>query len=629
VSLFTELKRRNVFRVAVAYVVASWLLLQIADVLMGVLGLPASVGKIVFLVLAIGFLPALVFAWAFEITPEGIKRDADVEGKPAIAHHAARRLDTAVIVMLVAVAALVVWDRLAPEHEPETLQPTSTEAAPEPVFETRETVGDGKPVVESALSRTAVDGRTSIAVLPFVNMSPDADNEYFADGISEELLNVLVELDGLRVPSRTSSFAFKSQDGIDIGDIAAQLQVDHVLEGSVRKAGNRVRITAQLIDVTTDTHLWSETYDRELADIFAIQDEIAARIVSELKLALNIEATPRPTDDLEAYTLYLHGRELLRRRDPEGLLEADRLLAEATDRDPEFADAWASRAMVQVVIPGYLKDEAARFRSPATTYAERALALRPGHPEAMLVLGQVMNVTGDPQGALEQLEATVRQHPGQSTGQLWLAIALAKAGYLNRAFEHVSAARSLDPVHPTVLDWYARIAPLGGAPEQVVPTAERALQLGREQGRVPLFQYFLGAGDRADMARYVDGPDQPGWGWMLEVFEVRDDPVLLPAALDGVDELERQGAGFIVEYMRMNLLLVAGGSEAFFEQLQTVAAVDDTVAILTWLPVSARHRNGQAMRDWAADEGLLTLWTERGWPEFCRPVGDDDFECDG
>ena len=271
-SFLSELKRRNVIRVALAYLVASWLLLQVTDVLIGMLALPDWIGKFIFLIIVIGIVPTLIFSWAYEMTPEGLRPEAEVDHDQSITLHTAKKLDRITIILLLVVASIIVIDRLIPEsaapsdavtvESPNNI-PTATEspATPAPVQQPI-TVPD--------------DGRQSIAVLPFINMSDDQQNEYFSDGISEELLNSLVRIKSLRVPSRTSSFVFKNSDK-NLLEIGRALNVQHILEGSVRKAGKQIRVTAQLIEVATDTHLWSETFTRsfDLDDIFVVQDEIS------------------------------------------------------------------------------------------------------------------------------------------------------------------------------------------------------------------------------------------------------------------------------------------------------------------------------------------------------------------
>jgi len=259
VSFFSELKRRNVFRVGIAYAVTAWILLQVADLVLENLSAPPIVMKVFMLALAIGFPVALIFAWAFELTPEGIKLEKDVDRSKSITHVTAQRMNRNIIIALAIAVVLLLVDKFTPDidtgAEPATARVESA-AAPAPQAEEEE---------------------KSIAVLPFVDMSPNGDQGYFADGISEEILNVLVKTHTLKVAGRTSSFQFRGRSE-DLRTIGEQLGVENILEGSIRKANNRVRITAQLVKASDGFHLWSETYDRDLTDIFAIQDEIARAI---------------------------------------------------------------------------------------------------------------------------------------------------------------------------------------------------------------------------------------------------------------------------------------------------------------------------------------------------------------
>ena len=304
-SIFQELKRRNVFRIGIAYVVLSWVMLQVTDVVVPILSLPDWVARLVLFLLVIGFPFALFFAWVYELTPEGIKREKDVDRSQSITGKTGRKLDRFIIGVLVIAVAVLLLERFTGEVSDDDATQAPQQIASEPI--------DSDSV---ASLQDAPGNDKSVAVLPFVNMSDDEQNEYFSDGISEELLNVLV---GLRVPSRTSSFTFKDST-LKVSDIGRELGVDNVLEGSVRKAGNRIRVTAQLIDVDTDTHLWSETYTRELDDIFAVQDEIAHAIVSALKVTLSGREEQaldqRPTDNIEAYNQYLYGRHWWNQRIP-------------------------------------------------------------------------------------------------------------------------------------------------------------------------------------------------------------------------------------------------------------------------------------------------------------------------
>ena len=283
-SLFEELKRRNVFRVGVAYVVVAWLIIQVIETVSEPLSLPDWT-EAFFIVLLLAGLPiALLFSWAFELTPEGLKKTKDVKVEESVTANTGKKLNNTIIIVLVLALGYFLWER-------QGLVEQAEEHAAEDLIEVTETTG-----------------AVSVAVLPFVNMSADPEQEYFSDGISEELLNLLAKIPELRVPARTSSFQFKGQN-LDIGDVAKQLNVKHVLEGSVRKADVRVRVTAQLIEADTGYHLWSETYDRELDDIFAIQDEISAEIVAALSDTLGISVDEAPhvsaAASSEAYKLLL------------------------------------------------------------------------------------------------------------------------------------------------------------------------------------------------------------------------------------------------------------------------------------------------------------------------------------
>ena len=253
-SLFNELKRRNVLRIATAYVVVAWLVIQVAETIFPLFGFDDAPARIVVIVLAVGFVPAMIFVWVFELTPEGLKKESEIDRNQSITQHTGKKLNRMILIVLALALTYFAFDKFV-------LDPSRDQSK----VETARQEGRSEALAESY-------GDKSIAVLPFVNMSSDPDQEYFSDGISEELLNLLSKIPEMRVISRSSAFSYKGKD-IDIPTIAAQLNVTHVLEGSVRKSGNQIRITAQLIEARSDTHLWSETYDRSLDDIFALQDE--------------------------------------------------------------------------------------------------------------------------------------------------------------------------------------------------------------------------------------------------------------------------------------------------------------------------------------------------------------------
>ncbi len=322
-SLFAELKRRNVFRVAAAYLALGWIVTQVTSTVAPMLHLPDWIGPVVLWIGLIGFPFVLMFSWIYEITPEGIRKESEVDRTQSITHHTARRLDYVVIALLVVAIGLFAFH----EFRPGGRDRVTVVARPSPV----------------ATQGSSSEPDRSVAVLPFVDMSASKNQEYFADGISEELLNLLAKVPQLRVIARTSSFSFKGKEA-DIAEIAKKLNVANVLEGSVRTSGDKVRITAQLIRASDSSHLWSETYDRELNDVFAVQDEIAAAVVAQLKVTLLGAAPTARKTDPKAYALYMQGRELERQASTQSLEQAVALLGQAVAIDPSYAPAWVQLA---------------------------------------------------------------------------------------------------------------------------------------------------------------------------------------------------------------------------------------------------------------------------------------------
>jgi len=368
-SLFNELKRRNVIRVGIAYVVVTWVLLQAIDFVLDIISAPNWVMQ-VFVLAAVAILPmVLIFSWVFEMTPEGIKRESEIDRNQSITPGTGRKLDRTIIIFLTLAVGLLLADRFMQSEN--TAQP----AVPE---------------IEIASSDASDERIKSIAVLPFVNMSSDPEQEYFSDGLSEELLNRLAKNDQLKVAARTSSFQFKGQN-LDISNIGKQLNVAYVLEGSVRKSGNRLRITAQLIEVESGFHLWSETYEREIDDIFAIQDDISAAITKALEAELGtstIEAS-QLTDNLDAYQLYLEARYLLAERGEANMLKAHDLFQQTAALDPSFAKAWSGMAYNYALLPAYGGIVSARQAQDVVQMAAgKALQLNPDNAEAYIALGR-------------------------------------------------------------------------------------------------------------------------------------------------------------------------------------------------------------------------------------------------
>ena len=333
-TFLAELKRRNVLRMAGLYLVAAWLITQVASTVLPAFDAPGWALRAVISTLVAGFLPMMILSWVFELTPEGLKRETEVDRSQSITPLTGKKLDQIIIVVLALALAYFAFDKfaLAPQRELVVRQQNEAE-------------------VSAARTRGGIDalihsyGDRSIAVMPFVNMSPDPEQEYFSDGISEELLNQLTRIAQLRVIARTSSFAYKGKE-VKVEQIAKELNVAHILEGSIRRSGTKVRITAQLIRAADSSHLWSETYDREMTDIFAVQDEIAAAVVAQLKLKLLRAAPTAKVVDPKAYELFLQARALIRQRTADAYTGAIDMLQRALAIDPAYAAAWTQLARV-------------------------------------------------------------------------------------------------------------------------------------------------------------------------------------------------------------------------------------------------------------------------------------------
>ena len=430
--VFDELRRRNVFRMAGLYLVGAWLLVQVASTLFPAFDVPGWTLRALVIVLALGFVPALVFAWLFELTPDGLKRDGDVAPGESIAPQTARRMDRMIIAVLLLALIVFAFDRLvlAPRRDAALVASTTQRIA-------------------AAVPAASGVGRNSIAVLPFVNMSGEAANEYFSDGISEEILNVLAGTPQLQVAARTSSFAFKGK-AMEVPAIARELKVRMVLEGSVRKQGDKVRITAQLIDADTGFHVWSQTYDRKLEDIFAIQDEIARAIGDELKIKIAAagaaSARTGHARNVEAYDLYLQGMALWHQRRGASILQAIDRFRKAIAIDPDFAQAYGGLGLAYSVVPAYTDAiPTAEALALSDDAALHALALDPGNPEAYAALGNTAVSKLQRGTAVALLQRATMLRPSFATAYQWRGSILMSNGELDAGYQSIVRASTLDP----------------------------------------------------------------------------------------------------------------------------------------------------------------------------------------
>ncbi|MBW2714865.1 MAG: hypothetical protein JRD03_02245, partial [Deltaproteobacteria bacterium] len=607
-------KRRNVFRVGAAYGIVAWVLIEVAHTAFPTLQLPDWTTTLVTVLLIMGFPVALVIAWAFELTPEGIKRETAVDPADSVRHATGRRLDFVIIGLLVLAVAYFAVDKFILESEPE-----QAEITPKPL-----------PVAE------AVVREKSIAVLPFVNMSSDPEQEYFSDGLSEEILNLLAKIPGLKVIGRTSSFAFKGKNE-DLRVIGATLDVSTVLEGSVRKSGERVRITAQLIDVSNGAHLWSETYDRTIIDIFAVQDDVASSIIEALKIHVSAAPTRgRPTDNSEAYSLFLKARAALNAFD---IQASEDLLLEVIELDPRFAEAHQQLAYHYWMTSGLL-EEASISQKRVYDAATSALAVDPSLllADALRISGSLDNVSW--LAEIEALERITREEPSNADASGALVWDLLDAGYFRDALGLAEHFVELDPLsafaHVTLATAQFSVGQMSEADQSMLLAGEFGFDggywaLGRlalsEQRDEEAITHFEAAQRRLG---------QPS-GWVRELVTGARNPETGQAYLD--QHIPRIAAALpeevAFEAVRVlhGFYLNFGFVDRYFEILfsfdlrPSVWSEADRMAAEGLRDRESGFTKHPRFLEVAEANGLLILWERRGPPDFCEKL-DGQWVCE-
>ena len=457
-SLFTELKRRNVFRVGVAYAVAAWLVIQVVETILPAFGFGDSAVRVVVIVVAIGLIPALIFAWVFEFTPEGLKREHEVDRSQSITPRTGQTLDRAIIVVLT--LALIYF------------------AIDEFVFESER--------------GTEID--KSIAVLPFNNRSAIPDDVYFVDGIHDDILTQLANLSGLdKVISRTSTERYRDTTK-PMRQIGEELDVVHILEGGVQRAGNRVRINMQLIDANTDKHLWAETYDRELTaeNLFAIQSEISHEIVRALHAVLSDEDNERlnsiPTANLDAYEAFVLGRQEMAKRTAEGIHAAKAHFEKAIELDSNYALAYVGLADSHALLPEYAGANMQDTFAPRQAAIDKALELDPRSGEAYASLAELRMFEERWEEAEKYYLKAINLRPNYATSYHWYALLLRDTGRVEEAVLRIRKALELDPAAPVLTSVLASLLNQLGRVEE----ANAAFLDGaRRNPEFPGFYYHL------------------------------------------------------------------------------------------------------------------------------------------
>ncbi len=417
-NFFAELKRRNVYKVAVAYLVVAWLLIQAASIFFPAFDAPPWVMKLLIIIAFLGFPVALVLSWAFEITPEGIKLESEIEPNKSITRRTGRKIVAITIALAVVAAGLFVYQLVRSKSD-------------------------------ASGTTTATIANKSIAVLPFDNLSRDPDNAYFCEGVQDEILTRLAKVADLKVISRTSTQHFKSTPD-NLPQIAKQLGVAHILEGSVQKASDKVRVNVQLINAQSDAHLWADTYDRKLTDIFAVESEIAKTIADTLQARLTgsekTEMSKKPTADPEAYEFYLKGRFFWNKRTGIDLRKAIEYFNQAVARDPNYALAYVGLADSYLLLPNYGSTSSQEALPPARAAAKKALALDDSLAEAHASLGLLATIELDLERALSELERAAQLKPNYATAHHWLALANMTLARFDPAIAEGKRAIELDPL---------------------------------------------------------------------------------------------------------------------------------------------------------------------------------------
>jgi len=531
-TLFAELKRRNVYKVAVAYAVVAWVLIQAASIFFPAFDAPPWVMKIFIIVIIFGFPMALIFSWAFEITPEGIKLESEIEPSKSIKQRTGRKIVAVTIALAVLAAGLFVYQLVGRDRWARRFN--------------LETAEGGRPGGASIPA-----DQKSIAVLPFVNMSADKNDEYLSDGMTEELINVLAKVPGLRVPGRTSCFAFRGKNEEDIfRKVGDQLHVGTVLEGSVRKAGEKLRVTAQLINVSDGYHLWSKDYDGDVKDILNFQSNVAEQVVQALKVKLGGEGTrvlaKKPTENPEAHRLYLLGRYEFAKYTQTGWNNAIRYYEEALKLDPNYALAYCGLAdnyayMGSVVMPE--KEAIAKEKE----FAQKALELDPELAETHMSFALALVAAYDWRNGLKEFDRTLELNPNLAFAYELQSWTLNGLGRFDEAIAKTKKAVELDPLNPffqmslSFYQYWARQY------DNAIAQARKTLEMDPNStiARVLLGLSFLKKGDTGGAIAELQktkAPDPGAWyqGFLGYAYAVSGDRAKAEQALRELEELAKR-----------------------------------------------------------------------------------------
>jgi len=623
-NLLNELKRRNVFRIAGIYAVVGWILMQVAGTLEESLNLPRWFDSVITAGLLIGFPIALLLAWAFEMTPDGVKPTESIEHDKNIA--TSHKFEIAILVVLLILVGVTISQQI-----------NSTVTNSKIVLDENKSANRSSATLKletkSTESNSQVIQPYSIAVLPFTDLSQAGDQEYFSDGMAEEILNVLVQVKQLQVASRTSAFGFKGQESLGIPNIAKKLNVRHILEGSVRKSGNNIRITAQLIDAQNDKHMWSQTYDRQLTteNIFAIQDEIAKTIVQKLGIALDLRNSLLSkshrriaTQNLAAYELYLRARDLFKKRIK--LDKAEEYIISAIEKDKRFAKAWELRAAMQVSLKdyGFSNMSYKTVLDNTQEFADKALAI---DPNSALALASIANsreifawkqkIPQDYQQIIAGLEKSVTIDPNQTSPINWLGLAYLSIGEQEKALKAFSQCINVDPLFaPCIENKYDVLSSLGRYDEAWKIYIDSQL-IGVTTGYWSNFILLAQRNEKTAFVLLANSPTRLlGWNRQEEVYQAYKNLKADHKAL--VDD--------ILQYFKVNHRGISLELQLFLLPLGAYQLTADPYII--WGKEYPKYRQSEYFKHQIKGSGIFSYWQKYGYPPQCRPIGEHDFECD-
>jgi len=613
--IFEQLKQRNVFRVAVLYLVVCWLILDPLHVVFHMLDVPVWANRLVLMLMAVGFPAVVIFAWVYEITPEGLKPTVEVPHSDSIRRLTGRKLDRAIIAVLAVALAYFVVDKFwISKHLVRSGPATSATSAT--------SAGTGSVP-------TVPPSPHSIAVLAFSDLSAEGNQGYFADGIAEEILNVLAHVNGLKVASRTSSFQFRKSD-LGATAIAQKLGVRHILEGSVRKAGDTVRISAQLIDASTDEHEWSQSFDRPLstASLFAIQDEIAKSIVDHLAATMGDSADiAKPvarkadTADVDAYDLYLKGRALFIARTKQNLRAATAPLKAAVAKDPKFARAWEMLGAVLCLGRYWDSGDAADYQAGVDAI-DTALRLDPNLSLAYAVRGGIHTdmIPGHGAGgwddAFDSYARAIERDATDATAYMYRGANYAALGYFDRAVSDYQRCQDIDPAYELCRRHVARAYSYVGRTDDALRLIEIGLENGYLWADIDVAPALAARGDRLNTVSILAQLYQDDPQLIRPLFRALTDPTF--------NDRDRQEGVALVNKAKNNLAYVPYALVILkaYDEI-TSANMDPPIWWArddAWLKSQSRKR---LMQSWHLPE----YWHKHGFPPQCRPIGESDFEC--